>query len=175
MTTKTPRLRPGSKLHREWYATLDADAKSAVRANAQELIDEGSTPTDAWTQLYETATTNAATSVIEPTAKREPAAVAPSAVVEKPSVPKTSKRSDVTTHFYGNDKPRRNLSDVAYDFTKNMPNDGDVRMSAAAFRAWLIEQGITEPDTSEWKMTLPNGNVVGCNVKSQQQRKSSAA
>lgn len=55
---------------------------------------------------------------------------------------------------------QQRLSSMAYWYTKGI--DGDTpRVSVARFREVLAELGVTEPETTTWAVTLPNGIKIG--------------
>lgn len=84
---------------------------------------------------------------------------------KQPSETTTRARAVSGTQFTGNGKSRRNLSDLAYDFTRGVLSEDSRRMTATEFREWLAANAlITEPDTTSWTLTLPNGNVLAVTV-----------
>lgn len=170
----TPTGRPSRKLHRDWFKSIDASAKRDARTEVGRLVDdEGLTEAQAWSTVYDRANEPVLDEIVDPApVVAEPAAVKPAAK-PKPDPAKPSEsvlqRSESTpasaskaarTSFFLNDKPKRGLSDVAYDGTRNMI-DGQPRMTAAQFKQWLIdEHKLDNPSSCSYTLTLPNGNVV---------------
>lgn len=87
----------------------------------------------------------------------EPASTKSSSTASKP-------KAVTGTQYVGNGKVKRGLSSIAYDFTKGCTSPDSPRMSVTELRAWLAAEGVTEPDTTTWERTLPNGITIGVTV-----------
>lgn len=97
-----------------------------------------------------------ATSIIEPVPGRP---AKPEATPEPE--PATAAKPAALT-YYGAGKDRQGgLSAVAYDCTRDLLGDGAPRVTTTAFRAWLAEHGVADPQAGPWELALPNGKVVG--------------
>lgn len=55
---------------------------------------------------------------------------------------------------------QQRLSSMAYWYTKGIDGDSP-RVSVARFREVLAELGVTDPETTTWAVTLPNGIKIG--------------
>lgn len=162
----TVRVRPTTKSDREWYASLNDETRTEARKRVAAMIEQGIDQGHAWTHVRGALDTPAQPvfdAVVHP--KPEPSAAKSSKRAPKPASDATATpertrgRAAAICSFWLNDKPRRNLSDLAYDATRGMAGDAP-RMTAADFRAYLTAQGIAEPDAAEWCIELPNGNVI---------------
>lgn len=92
---------------------------------------------------------------------------------QQPTSSTSSKRTSTSStktpksklQFTKNGKPVSSvsLSAVAYDFTSSiaaLSSASSKRLTTSEFRAWLVVQGISDPDSSAWSVKLPNGDVL---------------
>lgn len=100
-------------------------------------------------------------------AGEQPASAAPeTAVASAPSPPAEPQSKEPTVQFVIDGKPvgatQNRLSSIS-----RVTATGDApRWPAEQFRAWLAEQGVADPNHTEWEVTLPNGRKIAAVAKS---------
>lgn len=79
---------------------------------------------------------------------------------------KPKRTSKVLVNYFRNDKPvppSMGLSHIAWHYSKGI-NRKD-RINVTDFRKWLAKQGVTEPESTAWSVTLPSGDVLSTKLK----------
>lgn len=176
------RIRPTTNEMRDWYGTLSDEQRTAVRASVSALVEQGTAQGEAWAKARAEHAAPPAP-VFDPVPHDQPAvrtdagldvfvADLESAAAQlkqpdptpEPAAKRPRRSGPQLVSFWLDGKPRRNLSDLAYDATGGMVPDAP-RMTAAQFREYLTEQGIAEPAASAWTLTLPNGKTVSTTLR----------
>lgn len=188
--TSTVRIRPTTAALRDWYSSLSDEQRTAARAHVVTLIDDGETTQGAaWVivrDAHDLAASPVFDRIVHPTVDVPGERVcaehnvvihpdeigcgecAPTAVSDATApAERTRGRQPALVSYWMGDKPKRNLSDLAYDATGGLVDDAP-RMTAAQFRDYLTSKGIDAPESTAWSLDLPNGKTVRTTLRDQQ-------
>lgn len=79
-------------------------------------------------------------------------------------VASTKTAKEVTVRFEIDGKPVGATQNRLSAISRVTATADAPRWPAPQLRAWLVEQGITEPETSAWSIELPNGRTIGATL-----------
>lgn len=78
-------------------------------------------------------------------------------------------RAEQTVRLFHDGKPmpdsQNKLSSVAYYYTKGIGGDDVERIGVGELRDLLAKAGVSEPTTTAWEVTLPNGVTLAAKVE----------